>query len=66
MSQITLLKLQDQLKNFGLNPTEWTLEKVQALQFMIVNKSDENFALRGRLEYRDKAAFWKSLEVVSL
>ena len=66
MSPMTLSKLQDQLKNFGLNPSEWSLEKIQALHFMIVNKSDENFALRGRLEYRDKTAFWKSLEVVSL
>ena len=63
---MTLLNLQNQLQNFGLNPSEWTLEKVQALHFMIVNKSDETFALRGHLEYKDKNAFWKSLEVVSL
>lgn len=64
--EITLLKLQTQLKAFGLNPTEWSLQRIQALSYLIENKSDKNFALYGRLEYRNQKPQWKSLEVVSL
>ena len=66
MSQMNLLKLSEQLKSFGLNPCEWSLERVQALHFILINKMDQNFALRGQLEYRNKTAHWKSLEVISL
>lgn len=64
--EMTLLKLQTELKSFGLNPSEWSLQKIQALGYVIQNKLDQGFALYGRLEYRDKKPRWKSLEVVSL
>ncbi|WP_415062700.1 hypothetical protein [Bdellovibrio sp.] len=65
-NEITLLKLQSELKFFGLNPAEWSLQQAQALSYVIRNKLDKNFALYGRLEYRDKKPRWKSLELVSL
>ncbi|WP_295903359.1 hypothetical protein [uncultured Bdellovibrio sp.] len=64
--EMTLLKLQAQLKNFGLNPAEWSLQRIQSLTYVIQNRNDENFALYGRLEYRNHQPQWKSLEVVSL
>lgn len=65
-NEITLLKLQSELKLFGLNPAEWSLQRVQALSYVIQNRLDKNFALYGRLEYRNKKPSWKSLELVSL
>lgn len=63
--EMTILKLQSQLKNFGLNPTEWSIQKVQSLTYKIQNRNDETFALYGYLEYRKQKPRWKSLELVS-
>ncbi|WP_374028020.1 hypothetical protein ACES2J_04310 [Bdellovibrio bacteriovorus] len=65
-NELRLLKLQTELKSFGLNPAEWSLQKIQALGYLLQNTQDEKFAMYGRLEYRDKKPRWKSLEVVSL
>lgn len=65
-NELRLLKLQTELKSFGLNPAEWSLQKIQALGYLLLNTQDEKFAMYGRLEYRDKKPRWKSLEVVSL
>lgn len=65
-NELRLLKLQTELKSFGLNPAEWSLQKIQALGYLLLNTQDEQFAMYGRLEYRDKKPRWKSLEVVSL
>ncbi|WP_374032213.1 hypothetical protein [Bdellovibrio bacteriovorus] len=40
--------------------------KIQALGYLLLNTQDEQFAMYGELEYRDKKPRWKSLEVVSL
>ncbi len=64
--QITLLSLQAELKNFGLNPSDWTLHRVNALRFVLQNNLDANFLMRGRLEYKKQKAQWKSLELLSL
>ncbi|AHZ86193.1 hypothetical protein AB1A81_04335 [Bdellovibrio bacteriovorus] len=65
-NELRLLKLQTELKSFGLNPAEWSLQKIQVLGYLLQNTQDEKFAMYGRLEYRDKKPRWKSLEVVSL
>jgi len=62
----TLTNLQTQLKHFGLNPAEWTLQRIQSLSYIIQNKNDESFALYGRLEFRNHKPQWKSLEVMSI
>lgn len=66
MSQYKLIKLQQQLTHFGLNPSEWSIERVQALQFRIQHKLEQNFILKGSLEYKNKIARWRSLEVISI
>ncbi|KYG62556.1 hypothetical protein AZI87_14735 [Bdellovibrio bacteriovorus] len=65
-NEMTLELLRNQLKNFGLNPAEWNISRLQALNFLVQNRNDETFALYGRLEYRNRKPQWKSLEVYSL
>ncbi|KHD87222.1 MAG: hypothetical protein OM95_15705 [Bdellovibrio sp. ArHS] len=65
-NEMTLELLRNQLKNFGLNPAEWSICRLQALNFLVQNRADESFALYGRLEYRNRKPQWKSLEVYSL
>ncbi|WP_413582379.1 hypothetical protein [Bdellovibrio sp. HCB288] len=64
--QNNLLKLQTDLSQFGLNPTEWTLEKVQALTYLIRNKLDKSFALSGTLQFKNRTPAWKSIALVAL
>ncbi|WP_413575549.1 hypothetical protein ACLVWU_14505 [Bdellovibrio sp. HCB290] len=64
--QNNLLKLQTELSQFGLNPTEWTLEKIQSLTYLIKNKFDDSFALCGKLEFKNKTPAWKSIDLVAL
>lgn len=59
-------KLQNELRYFGLNPSEWTLQRMHALSYLVQNKLDKNFALQGRLEFRRQKPQWKSLELISL
>jgi hypothetical protein len=61
-----LLKLQTDLSKFGLNPTEWTIEKVQAVSYLIRNKIDKSFALYGKLELKKNSPTWKSIDLVAL
>lgn len=61
------MKLQSDLKNYGLNPAEWTLQRIQSsLSYLIKNRADETFAMYGELEFRKRKPQWKSLEVISL
>lgn len=64
--ELFLRRLQLELKNFGLNPSEWSVCRMQALGYRIQNKFDKNFTLYGRLEYRKMKPQWKSLEVMSI
>ncbi|WP_413585087.1 hypothetical protein [Bdellovibrio sp. HCB274] len=64
--QNNLLKLQTELSHFGLNPTEWTLEKVQTWSYVIRNKIDKSFALYGKLQSNRKTPTWKSIDLVAL
>lgn len=62
----SLVKLQAQLKHFGLNPCEWNLRRVQSLSFLVQHKFDKGFAFYGRLEASGQQPQWKSLELLSL
>ncbi len=65
-SELNIYRLQAQLKTFGLNPSEWTIQKVQALGFLLQNKLDQSFAMYGRIEYQNRRPKWKSLDLISL
>ena len=62
----SLVKLQAQLKHFGLNPSEWNLRRVQSLSFLIQHKLDKGYAFYGRLENSGPQGKWRSLELLSL
>ncbi len=62
----SLVKLQAQLKHFGLNPCEWNLRRVQSLSFLVQHKLDKKFAFYGRLDISSTQPQWKSLELLSL
>lgn len=64
--QITQNKLQAELKRFGLNPSEWSLQRIQSLTYLVQNRLDRSFTFRGHLEFRQQKPQWKSLEVLSL
>lgn len=48
--------LQKQLKEFGLNPTDWDLIKKSKNDFLIQNKEDSDFKFLGVLD--DKKGAW--------
>lgn len=64
---LTTLKLQADLKKFGLNPAEWSMQKVKSsLGYLIKNRTDESFAMYGELEYRKRKPSWKSIIIISI
>lgn len=61
------IKLQSDLQKFGLNPVEWSLQRIQtSLSYLIKHRFDENFAMYGELEFRKNKPQWKSIAVISL
>lgn len=60
---LNLLLLQNQLKNFGLNPADWSLLKIQNFGFRIQHREDHDLVLYGQIEYRNQSPRWKSLEI---
>jgi hypothetical protein len=62
----TLKKLHSELSKFGLNPSEWTLEYVESLRYLIRHNLDESFALYGRLEFKNQKPTWKSIDLMTL
>lgn len=66
MSQMNFLKLQTDLTNFGLNPTEWTIQKIRSTLFRVQNNSDQSFSFVGQLEYHNRRPRWKKLILISL
>lgn len=54
------------LRNFGLNPMEWDIQRLQGSQYLIKHKFDEGFEFQGQIEYRDKKPRWKFLKLWSI
>ncbi|HWU45109.1 MAG TPA: hypothetical protein VN132_16765 [Bdellovibrio sp.] len=59
-------RLQEELKNFGLNPAEWSLQKVRSLGYVVQNNIDKSFSLYGTTTFRHRKPIWQSLELHSL
>ena len=58
-----------QLKNFGLNPTEWRIDRKSQLgenQIFLVNKDDQHFKFVGNLGLKNGILAWQNLSLVSL
>jgi hypothetical protein len=65
-SHLRDLALTTQLSYFGLNPSEWSIERLNALKYLVQNKADRSFSFFGQLEYRKKKPTWKSLDLISI
>ncbi len=65
-----LLKfLMIQLKNFGLNPTEWKIDRASSLgenEIFLVHKDDKQFQFVGNLGLRNGILAWSNLTLLSL
>jgi hypothetical protein len=64
--QEQLLKLKSDLKHFGLNPSEWTLKKMRALQIKVEHRLDKSFAFMGHATKKKNQVKWQSLKLISL
>lgn len=59
--------LQAELKSFGLNPSEWNIEKIHAAEYMIKHKTDKDFSFWGKLQFtKTKRPTWKILQLASI
>lgn len=55
------INLIEQLRNFGLNPNYWILQKLKAKHsWMIINKKDKELCLKGKT--KSKKIDWDKLE----
>lgn len=54
------------LRQFGLNPMEWDIRRLQGSQYLISHKYDAGFELEGQVEYRAKKPRWKFIRLWSI
>jgi len=59
-------KLNQELKAFGLNPSEWNVLKERSQIYRVESKSDRSFAFKGQVQKKGPTLKWKQLELVSL
>lgn len=65
-SHLRDLALTTQLSCFGLNPSEWSIERLNGISYLVQNKADRTFYFYGQLEYKKKKPTWKSLDLISI
>lgn len=61
MNQLSL-----SLRQFGLNPLEWDIHRLQGSQYLVSHKYDVGFEFRGQVEYRNLRPRWKFLRLWSI
>lgn len=65
-----LLKfLLTQLKNFGLNPTDWKIDRSSHIgqnQIYLVHRDDQQFKFVGHLGVKNGILAWQNLSLISL
>lgn len=64
--QKQISQLSQDLKSFGLNPSEWSVLKENSRRYLIRSKEDENFIFMGKAGRQGKQLKWKKLELASL
>lgn len=63
----TLLKLNKDLKEFGLNPSEWSLVPQNECKYQVISNSDFNFRFVGEATSAENGlAKWKMLSIESI
>lgn len=58
-----------QLKGFGLNPSEWTIDRTSQVNqntIFLVNKADQQFKFAGSLSLKNGLPAWQNLTLLSL
>jgi hypothetical protein len=58
-----------QLRNFGLNPTEWKIDRTSQIgtnQIFLVNRDDQQFQFLGNLGVKNGLLAWRDLTLISL
>lgn len=66
MTTAQIDQLKTQLRQFGLNPREWTLKARPTGQAELKNRRDRTFRLRGEFTLEPKCLRWNEISVVSL
>lgn len=54
------------LKAFGLNPSEWNINRLEGSDYIVRHKFDQGFEFRGQVEYRNLKPCWKFLRLWSI
>jgi inorganic pyrophosphatase/exopolyphosphatase len=65
MSQVQWA-LHNDLKKFGLNPSEWTIEQLEERLFQIAHKEDKQFYFLGEAQFEGLLPEWAHLHLFSL
>ena len=60
------IQLQSDLKNFGLNPTDWKILKDKSRDYKIQSKQDRNFVFKGRAQKKGARIKWQQIELISI
>ena len=61
--------LLNQLRNFGLNPTDWKIDRRSQIgenQIYLVNRADQQFKFVGNLGVANGLLAWQNLTLMSL
>ena len=62
----TKMNLTNELKNFGLDPRDWTLIKQKTGTYRIANKKDESFSLKGQTKLTEQKLTWDFIHLNSI
>jgi hypothetical protein len=59
------LFLQNNLKKFGLNPTDWKIQRIRSSHYKIANVRDENFYFLGEATQTAGLLLWSQIKLAS-
>ena len=60
------MNLKKHLKNFGLNPADWTLLPASRQTYLVVHRKSRNLKLLGQVTRPSKGGTWRSLTLLSI
>lgn len=58
--------LKESLRQFGLNPIEWQLQKQKRNHYLICNKQNANFTFKGVTNVKQNKMNWKLITLESI
>jgi hypothetical protein len=66
MSTQTAQSLLNDLKRYGLNPTQWKPERIAGNRFLVRHRKDLNYCFSGLVRRYQGQLRWQSLELAGL